>query len=193
MDLLTFHTATRRATNSVGKERPLGDLIHAMCHNNQIQALLSLPFVGLENQVEQELTFRARNSDPMSTPNYYQILFAWHIMKTDYRQGMMFAESRDCSKLTLVSSAGVTMYLQGRRIADHLNPISDRRHGDAARSGEDYGNHLAKQAQSYLAVLQTFSLTDSKNSWFTVPATQTAPFLRVSLLLRNSLRTYCTY
>lgn len=69
-------------------ERPLGDLIHAMCHDNQIQALLSLPFVGLEKQVEQELTFRARNSDPMSTPNYYQILFAWHIMKTDYRQGM---------------------------------------------------------------------------------------------------------
>jgi hypothetical protein len=88
MSFLTIDLSTRSATNSVGKERPLGDLIHAMCHNNQIQALLSLPFVGLENQVEQELTFRARNSDPMSTPTYYQILFAWHIMKTDYRQGL---------------------------------------------------------------------------------------------------------
>lgn len=72
------------------------------------------------------------------------------------------------------------MYLQGRRIAEHLNPTGDRRNGEASRSGEDYGNYLAKQAQCYLAVLQTFSLTDSKNSWFTVPATRTTPFLHVS-------------
>lgn len=83
----------RSGTDAVGTERPLGDLIHAMCHDGQIQALLSLPFVGLETHVEQELTFRARNSDPMSTPNYYQILFAWHIMKTDYRQGVCILDA----------------------------------------------------------------------------------------------------
>lgn len=75
----------------MGTERPLGDLIHAMCQDNQIQALLSLPFIGLENQLEQELTFRARNSDPTATPNYYQILFAWLIMRTDYRQGVWYS------------------------------------------------------------------------------------------------------
>lgn len=157
-----------------------------MCHNNQIQALLSLPFIGLENHVEQELTFRARNSDPMSTPNYYQILFAWHIMKTDYRQGMPMRSTRGMSKLTLPSPAGVTMYLQGRRIAEHLNSIRNRRHGESSRSGEDYGNYLAKQAQCYLAVIQAFSLTNSKNSWFTLPAIQSAPFLHVSSSLQRS-------
>lgn len=157
-----------------------------MCHNNQIQALLSLPFIGLENQVEQELTFRARNSDPLSTPNYYQILFAWHIMKTDYRQGMLLNSIRGITKLTFPSSAGVTMYLQGRRIADHMNSTRNRRHGEDSRSGEDYGNYLAKQAQSYLAVIQAFSLTDSKNSWFTIPATQSAPFLHVSFSFQKS-------
>jgi hypothetical protein len=77
------------------------------------------------------------------------------------------------------------MYLQGRRIAEHLNPTGDRRNGELSRSGEDHGNYLAKQAQCYLAVLQAFSLTDSKNSWFTVPATRTTPFLHVSLSFRN--------
>jgi hypothetical protein len=72
------------------------------------------------------------------------------------------------------------MYLQGRRIAEHLKPSDHRRHGDQSHTGEDYGNYLAKQAQSYLAVIQAFSLIDSKNAWFTMPATQSTPFLRVS-------------
>ena len=68
------------------------------------------------------------------------------------------------------------MYLQGRRIAEHLALSDHRRHSDP---GEDYGNYLAKQAQSYLAVIQAFSLIDSKNQWFTVPTAQSTPFLRV--------------
>lgn len=68
------------------------------------------------------------------------------------------------------------MYLQGRRIAEHLKPSDHRRHGEL---GEDYGNYLAKQAQCYLAVIQAFSLIDNKHQWFTVPMTQSTPFLRV--------------
>ncbi|KAJ9123234.1 hypothetical protein QFC22_001429 [Naganishia vaughanmartiniae] len=146
--------------DAVGTERPLGDLIHAMCHNNQIQALLSLPFIGLEFQLEQELTFRARNSDPTATPNYYQILFAWLIMRTDYRQ------------------AAITMYQQGRRIGEHLRSTAQPQFGDQADQGEKYESYLAKQAQSYLAAIQAFSLTDSKNAWFTISATHTTPLPR---------------
>ncbi|KAJ9100006.1 hypothetical protein QFC19_005824 [Naganishia cerealis] len=145
-------------SDAVGTERPLGDLIHAMCHNNQIQALLSLPFIGLENQLEQELTFRARNSDPTTTPNYYQILFAWLIMRTDYRQ------------------AAITMYQQGRRIGEHLKSNNEPQFQDQANHSERYENCLTKQAQSYLAAIQAFSLIDSKNAWFTIPVAHTTPF-----------------
>ncbi|KAJ9107523.1 hypothetical protein QFC21_000980 [Naganishia friedmannii] len=147
-------------SDAVGTERPLGDLIHAMCHDNQIQALLSLPFIGLENQLEQELTFRARNSDPTATPNYYQILFAWLIMRTDHRQ------------------AAITMYQQGRRIGEHLKSTIEPKFGDQTNQGEMYESYLAKQAQSYLAAIQAFSLIDSKNAWFTIPATRTPPLPR---------------
>ena len=75
----------------------LGQLISIMCENNEVGRLNSLGFVGFQKEVEAMLGFKARNSDPLRFPNYYKVLYSWHIARGDYRSG----ESVDLrSKLT---------------------------------------------------------------------------------------------
>lgn len=123
-----------------GRDRPLGNLIHAMCTNDAVPQLLELPFSGIEHLVESELTFKARNSDPTASPDYYRVLYSWYISKTDFR------------------NAAIVQYQQGRRLASHM----------VNASPEEYQTWLASQAQSYLASLQAFSLIDPKNAWAVV-------------------------
>ncbi|WVR06261.1 hypothetical protein IAU60_003291 [Kwoniella sp. DSM 27419] len=78
----------------------LGQLISVMCENSEVGRLNSLGFIGFQKDVEELLRFKARNSNPLRTPNYYKVLYSWHISRGDYR------------------SAGEIMYLQGRRFAE---------------------------------------------------------------------------
>lgn len=118
-------------------DRPLANLIHAMCANDAVPQLLELPFTGIEHLVESELTFKARNSDPRALPDYHRVLYAWYISKTDFR------------------NAAVVQYQQGRRLGARI----------PAASEDEYIGLLAQQAQCYLASLQALSLVDSKNAW----------------------------
>lgn len=69
------------------KSSCLAHLISIMCENGEVELLTRLSFVGLEADLERNLAFRARNSDPLASPNYYKILYAYHIAKGDYRSG----------------------------------------------------------------------------------------------------------
>lgn len=51
------------------------------------QLLNQYSFAGLQSDLERELAFRARNSDPLALPNYYEVSYAFHISKGDYRSG----------------------------------------------------------------------------------------------------------
>lgn len=118
-------------------DRPLANLIHAMCANDAVPQLLELPFTGIEHLVESELTFKARNSDPRAMPDYHRVLYAWYISKTDFR------------------NAAVVQYQQGKRLGARTPTCND----------DEYIGLLAQQAQCYLAALQAFSLVDPKNAW----------------------------
>ncbi len=76
-----------RSSDVSGKDRPLGNLINAMCHDNQVQRLLALSFIGYEDVIENELIFKARNSDPLAFPNYHQVLYAYYMQKKKYKDG----------------------------------------------------------------------------------------------------------
>lgn len=65
----------------------LAHLISIMCENGQVDLMNSYAFVGLQGELERNLAFRARNSDPLASPNYYEILYAYHLAKGDYRSG----------------------------------------------------------------------------------------------------------
>ncbi|WVF69357.1 hypothetical protein IAT40_004133 [Kwoniella sp. CBS 6097] len=117
----------------------LGQLISVMCENNEVGRLNSLGFIGFQKDVEEMLRFKARNSDPLRFPNYYKVLYSWHISRGDYR------------------SAGEIMYLQGRRFAEG---------GSSKISPFELS---AMQARSYLAAINALSLVEKRNAWVSVP------------------------
>ncbi|CAK9785053.1 hypothetical protein CC85DRAFT_277004 [Cutaneotrichosporon oleaginosum] len=92
--------ATLTDAPRANKRDLLGQLISAMCEANEIGRLNSLGFIGFQKEVEELLNYKARNSDPLRAPNYYEVLYSWHISRGDYR------------------SAGETMYAQANRYAE---------------------------------------------------------------------------
>jgi nuclear pore complex protein Nup160 len=49
--------------------------------------MLTFPFIGLVDQVHNVLLTKARRSDVTELPNYYDILYAFHTLRGNYRQG----------------------------------------------------------------------------------------------------------
>ena len=58
-----------------------------MCEDDVPDLLLSIYLRGLVQEVEAALSFKARNADPRSRPNWSQILYTWHTVRGDYRNG----------------------------------------------------------------------------------------------------------
>lgn len=49
--------------------------------------MMTFPFIGLVDQVHNVLLTKARRSDVTELPNYYDILYAFHTLRGNYRQG----------------------------------------------------------------------------------------------------------
>jgi len=64
-----------------------------MCENNEVGRLNALGFIGFQQKVEELLSFKARNSDPLRYPNYYKVLYSWHISRGDYRSGASLCDT----------------------------------------------------------------------------------------------------
>lgn len=147
---------SHRDADYLSKRDFLGQLISVMCEHNEVGRLNSLGFVGMQKDVEALLSFKARNSDPLRFPNYYKVLYSWHISRGDYRSGEQSHSA--ISSQELKSAAGEIMFLQARR----LGAASNQR-------GQDF--ELATlQARSYLAAINALSLVDKRNAWVAVPA-----------------------
>jgi nuclear pore complex protein Nup160 len=69
------------------RRRMVRSLVHRMCEENAVEKLMSFNFVGITNDVEEALSFKARTSDPRSRPFYSRILYSWYVGKNDYRNG----------------------------------------------------------------------------------------------------------
>ncbi len=112
-----------------------------MCETGAAGQLLSFAFVGLQPELERHLAFRARNSDPRSEPNYFKILYAFHVAKGDHR------------------SAAGTMFAHGRRI------------GELAGRGPAEARELARlQCQAFLAAANALALVEKRHAWVAVVA-----------------------
>ena len=89
-------------------ERRIDGLRHfitVVCENDEAQLLSSLPFAGLQGELESTLAFKARNVlvTVDLRPNYYKILYAHHVRRSDYRNGMF--RLRRGAMWTLVSDS----------------------------------------------------------------------------------------
>ncbi|BGP29003.1 hypothetical protein JCM10296v2_000739 [Rhodotorula toruloides] len=117
----------------------LAHFISVVCENGAASLLTTFSFSGLEADLERNLAFRARNSDPLARPNYYRVLYAYHTAKGDYR------------------SAGTVMYQQGRRLGE----LSTKQPGS-------YRDIATLQCQSYLAATNALSLVAREHAWVAV-------------------------
>ncbi|CAO1635930.1 unnamed protein product [Jaminaea pallidilutea] len=125
----------------------LRTLISAMCEAGHISQLLDFNFAALQPEVERNLSFKARNSDPLVEPNYYHILYSYYAQRADFK------------------SAGAVMYQQGRRLNDiHLRGTVLARPN--AASLDLFVEVSVQQARAYVAALNALSLLDGKDAWF---------------------------
>ncbi|GAA5990570.1 hypothetical protein JCM5350_001037, partial [Sporobolomyces pararoseus] len=129
----------------------LAHFISLVCENGASSLITTLPFVGLESDLERNLAFRARNSDPItqtstSAPDYYKILYSFHVSKGDFR------------------SAATVMYQQARRIGE-LTTTTTR---GTISSSSSFKDLATAQCQSYLAATNALSLVEKSNAWVAV-------------------------
>lgn len=61
-----------------------------MCEENAVEKLASFNFAGFNTEVEDALSFNARNADPRIRPFYSRIIYTWYITRGDYRNGSSF-------------------------------------------------------------------------------------------------------
>lgn len=124
----------------------LRNLVSVMCEEGHIQPLLHFTFPGLQSEVEKTLSFKARNSDPLSVPNYYAVLYSYHIFRGDLKSAgaVMYQHAERLGELHRSGSAGV----------DDFDPV------------ERFMFVAVEQAQSYLASINALTMLKHENAWF---------------------------
>lgn len=79
-DLAVYVVSRRRDSAS--------QLVYRMCEEHAVHSLMTYTFAGLADEVEDALSFKARNADPRIRPFYSRILYTWYINRGDYRNGL---------------------------------------------------------------------------------------------------------
>ncbi|CAO1614418.1 unnamed protein product [Parajaminaea phylloscopi] len=130
-------------------------LIPSMCESGCESQLLDFNFAGLQQEVERNLSFKARNSDPTANPPYFYILYSYHMRRADYK------------------SAGAVMYQQAHKLADLHHRIAApsmavRSKGSslAFETVDRFVELSVLQARSLLAAINALALLDVDNAWF---------------------------
>lgn len=66
-------------------------LVDAMCEENLSKKLCEYSFLGLSDELDSILHFRAQNMiDIRANPCYYKILYSWRIKQGNFRGGKPF-------------------------------------------------------------------------------------------------------
>ncbi|KAJ3743459.1 nucleoporin Nup120/160-domain-containing protein [Lentinula detonsa] len=126
--------------SDVQKREHIGQLVYRMCESNQVDKLSSFNFAEYADEVEDALSFKARNADLSIQPSYPHILYSWFLLRGDYR------------------NAALTMYQRARK----LQELMIRDPSLVTRLASD-------QLEAYMISMNALSLADSKNLWFLLP------------------------
>ncbi|THG99568.1 hypothetical protein EW026_g2819 [Hermanssonia centrifuga] len=115
-------------------------LVYRMCEDHAVDRLMALNFAGLSDEVEEALSFKARNADPRIRPFYSRILYTWYISRGDYR------------------NAALTMYQRARKLA-----VLKR------KKPERFIELAELQLEAYAVGINALSLVDHKSAWIVLP------------------------
>ncbi|KAF5393577.1 hypothetical protein D9757_000399 [Collybiopsis confluens] len=122
------------------KRENISQLVYRLCENDQVEKLLSFNFAEYADDVEEALSFKARNEDPLTRPSYSRILYSWFLLRGDYRH------------------AALIMYQRARKLRGLL-----------ARDPSLLPHLASEQLEAYMISMNALSLADSKNLWFLLP------------------------
>ncbi|KAJ2078543.1 hypothetical protein H4R24_004402 [Coemansia sp. RSA 988] len=123
----------------------LRHLTGVLCEReNGVAILCRLSFPGLQEEIERNLLFKARHSDILVLPNYYKILYSFHVYRGNYR------------------NAASAMYQYSQRLSMVM-----RHSGDVAQL-------LVDQGQALLACINGLSIVDKQYAWVVVGRQQDA-------------------
>ncbi|KZT41120.1 hypothetical protein SISSUDRAFT_1059684 [Sistotremastrum suecicum HHB10207 ss-3] len=114
-------------------------LVQALCHSGTPDLWNTLNFAELSEEVENALSWKARNVDVLSAPNYAKILYSWYIRRADYR------------------SAARVMYEHARRLSGFS--VESNRLVEIRR----------QEAEAYLIAINALSLLEPNSAWIVVP------------------------
>ncbi|KAH8990090.1 nucleoporin Nup120/160-domain-containing protein [Lactarius akahatsu] len=116
-------------------------LVHRMCEEHAVERLMSFNFVGIADEVESALSFKARNADPRVQPFYSRILYTWYVTHGDYR------------------NAALAMYQRSRKLTALINAVDPAQY---FALGE-------QQLEALIISSNALALLDQKDAWIVLP------------------------
>ncbi|KAJ1982822.1 hypothetical protein H4R34_001590 [Dimargaris verticillata] len=149
-----------KARNSDITLAPLADGQVAASQSDQDARRIAAPG-QTRNDGERQVT--AHQSPAAASPNYYKILYAYHIYRGDYRN----------------ASSIMYQYAQRLQTVSHRDPAS-------------FIGCLIEQAKVYLTAIQALELVDAEYAWITVPRLAQASTNRQSKKRRTTLDSSAT-
>lgn len=137
-------------------------MVSAMCESGETSALLSFPFVGMKEELENQLAFRAWTSDPRATPSYPNLLYSLLVSRCEYRKGMLPKRSPHLANANSRASCHNYVYTCPTTGSCRPSQTRLRKHCDRAMSELPF-SHLGAIAASRtgaLALLRQFKFTN---------------------------------
>ena len=62
-------------------------MVYHICESGAIPKLVSLDLSPFQADVEEALSFKARNVDPRVRPHYSKVLYTWFMSRGNYGEG----------------------------------------------------------------------------------------------------------
>lgn len=132
------HSTLLLFTNSVLQRSSLRMLVTKMCEESSATQLISLPFIGLQDEVDEVLAQKCQSIVDVSIGiSYHKILYAWRIKRNDFR-----------------GAATISL--------DHLQRLQSSGDGDKITGEDGLETPVTKQ---YVALINALSCVDSKQAW----------------------------
>ncbi|KAI5824156.1 hypothetical protein K523DRAFT_285520 [Schizophyllum commune Tattone D] len=127
------------APDKLSKQELVTGLVYHICESGAIPKLVSLDLSPFQADVEEALSFKARNVDPRVRPHYSKVLYTWFMSRGNYGE------------------AALTMYQRARKLAAVIvDPVS-------------FANHVVEQLDAYLVAINALSLSDQEEPFIACP------------------------
>lgn len=130
-------TSLSSLKDSALRNSSLRKLVHKMCETYHSSELVSLPFPGMQQEVDDILAQRCRSNTDMQGVPYHQILYSWRIKHNNYR-----------------GAASVLL--------DRIQKLRMAGEGDRIASEDVLDTPVTRQ---YLLLINALSCVDAKQAW----------------------------